>query len=584
MPHFKRFHLLNAGAFVFTIATFLVLAWASPALAVPDISVSGNGNEIVNGDATPSIADHTNFRNVNVSSGAMVRTFTIANTGIENLNLTGGPLVAIGGAAAGDFTVTTQPTTPVVPSATTTFDVTFDPSAAGVRSASNSIGSDDSDENPYTFAIQGYGSTPGGGTPDPEPEPEPDPAPKPGSPKGTSPSPTTSMNGPSLSWPSVSGARSYRVYRAACPACPKEEIGRVSGVSFVDQSALPGQVFYYFVRGEGSGGLSDYSDWMAAWRYEQNPGRAGDFNGDGITDLLWWEPDTNQLTIWLMKGGAVQSLVSPGAGQDINQWLLIGTGDFNADGISDIMWWNPQAGAVEVWYMATSSSAASGAGGNGFQATSSLGQVTGNSTLSYTGDLNGDGREDILWRDYETGQITLWIMGADGQPTLNGPPTLAAGMSDGNRPDVTDSLEWGVRGLHDMDGDGKADVIWQHASDGRVVVWRMDGSLVIGIGEVHRAQPDNWLITGLGDMDGDGMADFVWSNQADGAIQTWLMHGLFTDELVMVDGSTEAAKWRVKAVGDFCNAGSDDIYCKHSETGAVRIVKLDGQQFTPSVE
>jgi hypothetical protein len=207
MPHFKRFHLLNAGAFVFTIATFLVLAWASPALAVPDISVSGNGNEIVNGDATPSIADHTNFRNVNVSSGAMVRTFTIANTGIENLNLTGGPLVAIGGAAAGDFTVTTQPTTPVVPSATTTFDVTFDPSAAGVRSASNSIGSDDSDENPYTFAIQGYGSTPGGGTPDPEPEPEPDPAPKPGSPKGTSPSPTTSMNGPSLSWPSVSGAR-----------------------------------------------------------------------------------------------------------------------------------------------------------------------------------------------------------------------------------------------------------------------------------------------------------------------------------------------------------------------------------------
>ena len=62
------------------------------------------------------------------------------------------------------------------------------------------------------------------------------------------------------------------------------------------------------------------------------------------------------------------------------------------------------------------------------------------------------------------------------------------------------------------------------------------------------------------------------------------MHGLFTDELVMVDGSTEAAKWRVKAVGDFCNAGSDHIYCKHSETGAVRIVALDGQAFTPTVE
>ncbi len=420
--------------------------------------------------------------------------------------------------------------------------------------------------------------------PDPDPDPDPKPKPKPGAPKGTSPNPTTSLNGPSLSWPRVSGAKSYRVYRAACPTCAKEEIGRVSDTSFVDQSAQPGQVFYYFVRGEGSGGLSDYSDWMAAWRYEQNPGRAGDFNGDGIADLLWWEPDSNQLKIWLMNGGAVQSVASPGAGQDISQWLLINTGDFNNDGVCDIMWWNPQAGGVEVWYMAASSSAASGAGGEAFQATSSPGQIMGNSTLSYTGDLNGDGRGDILWRDYETGQIMLWIMGADGQPSLNGPPTLAAGMTDGNRPGVTGSLEWSVRGLHDMDGDGKADVIWQHATDGRVVLWRMDGSQAIGIGHDQRAQPENWIIDGLGDLNGDVRPDIVWRNQASGEIQTWLMRSVFTDEQVIVQGSAEAAKWQVKAVGNFCSPSWDDVYCKHSETGAVRIVKLDGQSFTPSVE
>jgi autotransporter-associated beta strand protein len=429
-------------------------------------------------------------------------------------------------------------------------------------------------------ALTGSSGGGGGGTPDPEPEPEPDPAP--GTPTGSSPSPTTSLNGPSLSWPRVSGANYYRVYRAACPTCAKEEIGRVQATSFVDQSAKPGQVYYYFVRGEGSGGLSDYSDWMAAWRYEQNPGRAGDFNGDGIADLLWWEPDTGQLTIWLMNGGAVQAVVSPGAGQDISQWLLINTGDFNQDGVCDIMWWNPQAGAVEVWYMAPMQGAASGSDDYRVQGSSSPGQITGNSTLSYTGDLNGDGRGDILWRNYETGAVTLWIMGADGQPQLNGPPSLAAGVADGGRPGVTGSLEWSVRGLFDMDGDGKADVIWQHADDGRVVVWRMDGSQALGF--VVFQQDASWRIAGMGDLDGDGKADFVWSNHTNGAIQTWLMRGFFTDELVIVQGSAEAAQWQVKAVGDFCAPGCDDVYCKHSETDAVKIVTLEGGEFTPTAE
>ncbi len=126
---------------------------------VPEMDVQGNSVSIADGDASPDVADHTDFGSANIAGTTVVRTFTIANTGPKNLALTGTPLVSISGANAADFTVTSLPTTPVTAlSGTTTFQVTFDPSVVGVKSATVSIANDDSDENPYNFDIQGTGT------------------------------------------------------------------------------------------------------------------------------------------------------------------------------------------------------------------------------------------------------------------------------------------------------------------------------------------------------------------------------------------------------------------------------------------
>jgi hypothetical protein len=53
--------------------------------------------------------------------------------------------------------VTAQPASPIAAGGSTTFQVTFDPSAAGLRSATLSFTNDDADENPFDFAIQGSG-------------------------------------------------------------------------------------------------------------------------------------------------------------------------------------------------------------------------------------------------------------------------------------------------------------------------------------------------------------------------------------------------------------------------------------------
>ncbi len=136
--------------------------------AVSEMDVSGLGNSIADGDVTPSLTDDTDFGNVGTTSGTNPNQFTITNTGTADLNLTGGsPLVTIGGTHAADFALTIDANTPVASGGgTTTFTITFDPSAVGLRTATVSIANDDADENPYDFSIQGTGDAPSNQPPD----------------------------------------------------------------------------------------------------------------------------------------------------------------------------------------------------------------------------------------------------------------------------------------------------------------------------------------------------------------------------------------------------------------------------------
>jgi hypothetical protein len=75
---------------------------------------------------------------------------------VDLLNLTGSPAVTL--TMGTHFSVTAQPSNPVFSNSSTTFDVTFAPSAAGSFSDTVTIANNDSDENPYTFVISGAGT------------------------------------------------------------------------------------------------------------------------------------------------------------------------------------------------------------------------------------------------------------------------------------------------------------------------------------------------------------------------------------------------------------------------------------------
>ncbi len=131
----------------------------------PEIDIQGNSQSIANNDNTPSSADHTDFGSVDVTgTNNIIRTFTIYNLNSGSypglLTLSGSnPYVTISGAHAADFSIYSAPSQNITVGNSTTFMVKFDPSASGTRTATISISSNDTDESPYQFTIQGFGAT-----------------------------------------------------------------------------------------------------------------------------------------------------------------------------------------------------------------------------------------------------------------------------------------------------------------------------------------------------------------------------------------------------------------------------------------
>lgn len=121
-----------------------------------EIRVSGNCNEIADGDLAPSPTDHdaTSFGERTLLSST-TRTFTIENTDYSSMTVSS---IALSGPDATSFSIgSLSPPSPVGSYQSASFTLTFHPSTAGSKTATVTITSDDCDEGSYEFAVTGTG-------------------------------------------------------------------------------------------------------------------------------------------------------------------------------------------------------------------------------------------------------------------------------------------------------------------------------------------------------------------------------------------------------------------------------------------
>ena len=86
----------------------------------------------------------------------------------------------------------------------------------------------------------------------------------------------------------------------------------------------------------------------------------GDFNADGHTDILW-QNDNGSVAIWEMNGTSFVG--GGGVGNPGPEWHIKATGDFNNDGHTDIAFQNDD-GTVAIWEMNGTSFIGGGGVGN----------------------------------------------------------------------------------------------------------------------------------------------------------------------------------------------------------------------------
>jgi hypothetical protein len=135
----------NAATHTWTIAP------PAPVLGVdsPVIPDAGGQRLVMAAQRSNTLLD---FGIATINLASTVRWVTLYNTGNANLTISN---VAISGAQAGDFTVSTPPPATLAPNSSAQLAITFAPTAAGLREATLTI---TSNADPYSRALQGTGT------------------------------------------------------------------------------------------------------------------------------------------------------------------------------------------------------------------------------------------------------------------------------------------------------------------------------------------------------------------------------------------------------------------------------------------
>lgn len=303
----------------------------------------------------------------------------------------------------------------------------------------------------------------------------------------------------------------------------------------------------------------------------------GDFNQDGIPDLavtninaFVGDSNLGTVTVLLGSGDGMFTAVpiSPTVGQDPES---IAVGDFNGDGIPDLVVANynydiedtdPPGGTVTVLL----------GKGDGTFTTAPI-QATGNNpTAVAVGDFNGDGIADLAVANSSDDTVSVLLGNGDGTFTPKG-PSPASPNDTGDSPISI--------AVADFNGDGVPDLAVANTVVNTVTILLGNGNGTFTPSAASPATGNTPLSIVSGDFNGDGVADLAVANSVDNTVTMLLGNGngTFTAGATLQTDDTPDAL----AVGDLNSDGIADLVVANYTYGTVNVFLGNGNgTFTAS--
>jgi FG-GAP-like repeat len=308
--------------------------------------------------------------------------------------------------------------------------------------------------------------------------------------------------------PDVTG---YQVCASTQPGVCNATVGGVGNRLNWTFAGLANNVQYYFlVRAQSATGVSPWAQVPFATPVLPPPGSEqtrSDFNADGYYDILWQHQSNGQVLAWHMFGAQQLTWRFLSPGTVAPGWRIKGSGDINRDGKSDLVWHHSQTGDVSYWLLDGVMMWAFGS--------FSFPRVDTTWNLVSVRDMNGDANADLLWHNLSSGQLVVWFLNGG---TVTGWSFLS--------PSTIADTRWKAKGAGDFTGDGRADIVWHNEVTGELGVWEMNGVTAVGF---HTFSPaaaaPPWKIVGIGDSNRDGQTDILWQHDTNGEVILWVMNG-----------------------------------------------------------
>lgn len=235
------------------------------------------------------------------------------------------------------------------------------------------------------------------------------------------------------------------------------------GAQVLYQNSNSGALVGYGDNGAGGTGWTGYFPALPAnWTFEG----VGDFTGDGFNDLMIKGPTGDLFYYDRDSIGVDTGWVLIGATANI--WDPVDIGDFDRDGFSDVLVQDRSTGTT--YFMNIDGGVFSG-----------WGIVTPGAGADWraeaAADVNGDGYDDVIFRNQTTGQI--W-----GVDMATKTWFAAAHLTS----------DWTVEGAIDHDNDGYEDIIIRQGSTGYHMAIDMNEGAFTGFDLVSTALGNDWML------------------------------------------------------------------------------------------